>query len=368
MIVGMLVFMVACDGGGLANVEQGERRSALYRRAIAAEQSGDVKGAIELLTKLLIEQPQAFSAHFQLATLLHDHEEDYIGAIYHYKQYLFLRPDSDKSALTRDRIRIAEQLLAPQILRKVGDSVQGITQAHLLQENTRLNRIITTLEGEKVSNQEQKTVVENELKVLKAEVVRLREILTRMRVSESEISAGSAIDKQEVKKAETTALRSAASGSAKKTTTKNWRALREEAAALAAEGEASAVQAPVRDETLSAAEMLKNVQKRLEAQAEVAEAPVPKTDAQNKTSSTSIDKPTLEALNPFAKKEAREKAGAAKTEMRTYVVQPGDTLFQIAEKHYGDPTHWKRIRDANRTRIDPDGRVRAGQIILVPSK
>lgn len=51
---------------------------------------------------------------------------------------------------------------------------------------------------------------------------------------------------------------------------------------------------------------------------------------------------------------------------QTYVVQPGDSLFRIAEKIYGDSAQWKKLRDANRTRIDPDGRVRAGQILLVP--
>ena len=72
------------------------------------------------------------------------------------------------------------------------------------------------------------------------------------------------------------------------------------------------------------------------------------------------------ALSLFGRGEKKEKAAKAPGEMRTYVVQPGDTLFRVAEKYYGDSTHWKKIRDANRTRIDPDGRIRAGQIIVVP--
>jgi hypothetical protein len=75
-------------------------------------------------------------------------------------------------------------LLAPQILRRVGDSVQGISQAHLLNENTRLNRIITTLEGEKSVLLEEKTRSEKELAALQGDNTRLREILKRMRVSE----------------------------------------------------------------------------------------------------------------------------------------------------------------------------------------
>jgi 5'-nucleotidase len=51
---------------------------------------------------------------------------------------------------------------------------------------------------------------------------------------------------------------------------------------------------------------------------------------------------------------------------RTYVVQPGDTLYRIAERLYGDAEEWKRIREANAGRIDADGRVRAGQILQVP--
>jgi nucleoid-associated protein YgaU len=38
----------------------------------------------------------------------------------------------------------------------------------------------------------------------------------------------------------------------------------------------------------------------------------------------------------------------------------------VAEKFYGDATHWKKIRDVNRANIDPDGRIRVGQVIVVP--
>jgi nucleoid-associated protein YgaU len=51
---------------------------------------------------------------------------------------------------------------------------------------------------------------------------------------------------------------------------------------------------------------------------------------------------------------------------RTYVVQPGDTLFRIAERHYGDSSKWTMVRDANKSRLSSDGRVRVGQILLIP--
>ena len=78
---------------------------------------------------------------------------------------------------------------------------------------------------------------------------------------------------------------------------------------------------------------------------------------------------TKEALNALlgrGKGAKNEKHPETKAVNKFYVVQPGDTLFRVAEKFYGDSAQWKRIRDANRTRIDPDGRIRAGQRILIP--
>ena len=51
---------------------------------------------------------------------------------------------------------------------------------------------------------------------------------------------------------------------------------------------------------------------------------------------------------------------------RTYVVQPGDSVYRIAERVYGDPMQWKKIRDANKDRLGPDNQVRAGQVLVLP--
>ncbi len=339
-----------CLKSDLASAEASERSSALYRSAFAAEQSGDIDEAIRLYNKVLIEEPKSFSAHFQLATLLHDHKEDYIGAIYHYNQYLYLRPESEKSTLAQERIRIAEQLLAPQILRKVGDSVQGISQAHLLKENDRLNRIITTLEGEKSVLTEEKTRSEKELAALRSDNARLREILARVRSDDSAPASESLLKRVEAAVLNRNGEEAAIPA---KTDAKTLRALREEASNLAKEGASPAGSAVPSTEAV-----LKKVQTRLEEQP----AAVKDSDDKKRETSSKLDKTALANLSPFKRKEKKEPEG----EPRTYVVQPGDTLFRVAEKFYGDSTQWKKIREANRTRIDPDGRIRAGQIILVP--
>lgn len=346
-----------CSKSGAGAVESTERGSTLYRQAFAAEQSGDIKEAVRLFNKVLIDEPRSYSAHFQLATLLHDHEEDYVGAIYHYKQYLYLRPESEKSSLAQDRIRIAEQLLAPQILKKVGDSVQGISQAHLLKENERLNRIITTMEGEKAVLMEGKAAADKELADLRGDNTRLREILNKMRVSETVAEPGQPI----LKRVEDAIKKGDGDTPATKTDAKSLRALREEASEMAAKGDKEAGRKPLVDVPSTDA-MIKKVQSRLEGEPEVPAAAKP-------ADSGKAEKPAksdLSALSLFGKEDKKDKSAKSAGEQRTYVVQPGDSLFRVAEKFYGDSTQWKKIRDANRTRIDPDGRIRAGQIIVVP--
>jgi nucleoid-associated protein YgaU len=348
----------------------------LYRQAFSAEQSGDIKEAIRLFNKVLIEEPRSYSAHFQLATLLHDHDEDYTGAIYHYKQYLYLRPESEKSTLAQERIRIAEQLLAPQILKKVGDSVQGISQAHLLKENERLNRIITTMEGEKAVLMEGKAAADKELVDLRGDNTRLRDVLNKMRISETVSEPSQPI----LKRVEAAIKKGEADKPAPKLDAQSLRAMREEASAMARDGSSEPGRKPL-VEVPSTDAMIKKVQSRLEGTPEVPaekvkpeaaaekvkpEAAAEKVKPEATETPVKLGKSTFSALSLFGKEDKREKGAKPRGEARTYVVQPGDSLFRVAEKFYGDSMHWKKIRDANPSRIDPDGRIRAGQIIVVP--
>ena len=366
----MMIFVAwqaGCDGTGIADAERSERGSALYRKAIAAEQSGDIKEAVRLFNKVLIEEPRSFSAHFQLATLLQDHEEDYFGAIYHYRQYLALRPESEKSALAQERIRIAEQMLAPQILKKVGDSVQGLTQAHLLKENERLNLAITSLQGEKSVLLEGQAKSDKELAGLRADNERLRDLLRKMRVAEAD---GAVAGTTSVREAGAVARQAAAEVPAH-TDAQALRALREEAQALAREGgkPPQPGRKPLAD-LPSTESVLKKVEERLTgvpARGERAPGQPAKSAKPGGDAAAQEGQPAeFSALSLFGRGQKKEKSAGADESPRTYVVQPGDSLFRVAEKFYGDATQWKKIREANRTRIDPDGRIRAGQIIVVP--
>jgi nucleoid-associated protein YgaU len=311
--------MTGCSRSSIATDEAKERNTSLYRRARAAEQSGEVKEAIRLYRTLLVEEPRSYSVHFQLGTLLQDVEEDYISALYHYKQYLALRPETEKTTLVQDRIRVTEQLLAPQLLRKLGESAQSLSQAHLLKENDRLKGQLTKLEGEKSVLSEEKDRAEKTAMAAQAEVERLRDLLNKMRTADR--------TEKPSETAGTIAERERSSTGAGKT--HDGKSLRD----LRREAEAEASEAAAKTGTKPADDVMAKIQKKLE------------------------DNPG-EAENGSTKKP--------KPEPKSYTVQAGDSLFRISEKFYGDSTQWKKIRDANRATINPDGRLRIGQVLVIP--
>lgn len=353
----LLVCSTGCKRQDVSSLEAQERTSSLNKKARDAELSGNTKEAIRLYREILVSEPRSFSAHFQLAAMLQDVEQNYIDAIYHYNQYLAFRPDSEKNTLAQERIRIAEQLLAPQILRRVGDSVQGLTQAHLLKETDRLNQSITKLEGEKSVLLEENEALKKKVATATADAERMRLLLRKLRGSDAESADVAPLSHREVPESAVTRsdMRSLKEQSKKSTSTDtatrraDVRAMREEAAAIS---DAK----PQTGATSTADETLKKVQARVAAE-------------QAATTKRGEDIPAI--LAPLSNARSTPaahatKAASAVPEKRTYVVQPGDTLFRVSEKFYGDATHWKKLRDANRTTIDPDGRIRAGQVIVVP--
>lgn len=78
---------------------------------------------------------------------------------------------------------------------------------------------------------------------------------------------------------------------------------------------------------------------------------------------------TESGVTPFKKVERVEKAEEVEKGVerpKTYVVQEGDTLYEIARRFYGRISAWKQIRDANKAVISTDGRINAGQKLVLP--
>jgi len=340
LILLVLVLVVAgCGRGKIARTEAEERDYVLYRKAVEAESVGRLDDAIACYQELLMEKPRTASAHFQLALLMHDQRQDYVEAIHHYKRYLALRPGSDKQAVAESRVRIAEQLLAAQLLRRVGDQVEGLSQAKLLKDNERLNRELARMEGDLASATKEKIEAGRREAQLKDESERLRRILDQLKTDEGKAPPASVFDRFARPEAEAEpAVR---------------RSTRDEIAA--ARGAITESQTAPKVSEREPEPVLPDVRPPAAVQPTVA----PAIADRGKSASSS----PLKIPNPL--KTAKRPSGAA-APARTYVVQPGDSMFRIAEKFYGDSSEWKKIRDANRNQIDPDGRLRAGQILQIP--
>lgn len=89
-----------------------EARNRYMRRAYAAKEAQDIDGAIEWCRQALERRPNLALAHRELALMLDQYREDHVGAIYHYRRYLELRPDLPDRQAVEDLIRHCRVSLA----------------------------------------------------------------------------------------------------------------------------------------------------------------------------------------------------------------------------------------------------------------
>lgn len=134
-VMAAVVLAAAGCSRGVAWMDQKDLSLPLVQRAADRVAEGDIESAVRLYHKALEQEPNAARAHLDLAFLLQEHRKDYIGAIYHYRRYLELRPDAEKKDLVEERIRLAEQLFAADVL---GPSRMSAKVAALERENETL--------------------------------------------------------------------------------------------------------------------------------------------------------------------------------------------------------------------------------------
>jgi nucleoid-associated protein YgaU len=64
--------------------------------------------------------------------------------------------------------------------------------------------------------------------------------------------------------------------------------------------------------------------------------------------------------------EPGQSAAPAEAEPRTYTVASGDTLWKIAERFYGNGSHYTKIFEANSGVLDDPDRIFPGQKLVIP--
>lgn len=59
--------------------------------------------------------------------------------------------------------------------------------------------------------------------------------------------------------------------------------------------------------------------------------------------------------------------GGGSTGTRTYTIEKGDTLSEIAKRFYGKAKYWRQIHEANSAEIENPDRIFPGQVITLPA-
>jgi LysM repeat protein len=115
--------------------EEKESHFLLGRSRVSAM---DYQGAIESFEKALEVNPRSGAAHFELAWLLEQREADPAGAIYHYQQYLKLRPKAENADTVNQRIQALKQELVKTVSLGPVTERQQREFERLVEENRRL--------------------------------------------------------------------------------------------------------------------------------------------------------------------------------------------------------------------------------------
>lgn len=102
----LLVASSGCSPS-VKRMDRRDRGSPLVQAAVAQLNKGDKPGAIKAYKQALDSDPLLARVHLDLAFLLHDFEKDYVSAIYHYRRYMELRPETEKREMIDGRIREA---------------------------------------------------------------------------------------------------------------------------------------------------------------------------------------------------------------------------------------------------------------------
>lgn len=336
-----LVF-AGCGRGELplTETEARERTSRTYAAAMEDLQAGRIDHAIEGFQKVIRDEPRSLSAHFQLATLLQDSKQDYIGAIAHYREYRALRPGADKASLAKDREALCERLLAAQYQKAI---VPGEAEAELKAENEKLTAEVKKLKASNIELSASLAESQKREKTLGERVASLSKMVGEIGASAEE---GESRPKSIIKPSDAALLDDDDDGGSKPI---DRIAMSEDLKSLKLDYENGESKAPFKADPKAA------------SADEGGKSPFAST---GKSPDKDSGQRAFDSIFAGGKKDK----GKDKDNGRpaTYTVQQGDTLFRISERFYGSSSHWRKIREANKATIPTDGRVNAGQVIILP--
>jgi tetratricopeptide (TPR) repeat protein len=149
-IAALLLVLSACERSGPVS-DAGAAREADYQRARQLCEQHDFAGAASFYERALSVNPDFADGHMELGLLYENQLADPISAIYHYRRFLELRPDSEKRPLVEDfieRARLSFAAKSPQAPLVDPSELTRLEneKAGLLQENAALRARVAELE------------------------------------------------------------------------------------------------------------------------------------------------------------------------------------------------------------------------------
>jgi nucleoid-associated protein YgaU len=313
----LLVACVGCEKESAADIARRERADTLRNDARTAEAQGDLVAAEAFYRQLLVVTPSDADVHLSLANLSHDNRKNYLNALYHYQRFLDLQNDSEKAKMVNDRINVARTLYANQV---AADIVAREQQA-LANERNELQAQLSEQQKKIAGLNKQLTDRDGQIEELQGEIKRLNRLIDQLKTIEAETRASHAAQIEQARKELADAL----------------------------EKKPAPANTPT-DERV----------KSIMAEAD---------DILNEVDGgVSKQKDTIdEALREKAEGATDEiPITATPTAGKRYLVRPGDRYAALAREAYGNAAQWRKIRDANRSTTNPDGRLLAGDTILIP--
>jgi nucleoid-associated protein YgaU len=347
LLAGLLMSLAGCGRAGY--LDEKERGNRILTKAYEMVDLGDYKTAVMLFRKVLDSYPTLARPHLDLALVLHERENDYLRAIYHYQRYLELRPSTEKDEMIQARIQQAERAFVAS--RVTVSGADGRTAMQLLEENSSLRTRMQSLE---------KTVSAQE-----TELQDLREA-ERRRLRDQVMAGGTGVVSATVQPVVAGALPDGVQPVD--------RATLEPVSPPVADP----VRPPVPVETVT-----RPVVPRVPVES-VPSPVVPRVPVETVTRPVvprvpveTVARPVVPEVPVDTSLRMPSRSGESRTAVssnatdevrleRSYTVQRGDTLSRIAYKVYGDATLWRGIQEANSAVLGDSVNVRVGQVLVIP--
>lgn len=286
----LLVGLLALWLGGCADNDRLAYASELdepgYREGQSLLKAGRRQEALTSFLKVIDKRREdAPESHLEVGLLYAQHINDPLSAIYHFRKYLAIRPNSPQAPLVRQRIDAA------------------------------IREFARTIPAQPIENQAQRVDLIATLDRLKQENETLKQQLADLRAARGSVPA--ALD-------DAAPVRTPAPA-------------RTEPAA--------------RDGFAFSLDTVPTVRTRSAAPTRAA----PQAAA-----------PVQQASQPAPQRQAPTAAAPAATAGRTHVVQPGDTLFKLAQQYYGNRSRWREIYSANLGVMRSETDLKVGMRLRIP--